>query len=306
MGATLRRALRVLLLVTMLVGIGSAAGVSAAVALPAASNTPTVPSSTVQSNGPGSATYCVDNYAPNSTVVIVNQANGATGVIHTDNSGSGCTNIPAKTACDAPTDNTIVATGSGADGTPASSQATYTAPADPSQCVGTGGGGGTPTPGPCDPTQATLSVYVVAQGSSLRGTACGFTPGETVAGFILSKPVFIGNTTARADGMATVHGAIPVCIQPGMHTMVLDGETSGHVATADFRVKKSSACTSPATGSGGGTLGPTRSNQGGGPLGGLAFTGADIFAMVLAALVLLALGIVTVVTVRRRRTAPAA
>ena len=314
MRATLRRALRVLLLVTMLCAAGSLVEGSTAAAsarVPAAgSGTPPVPTSTITPDpSPGTVTYCVNNYAPNSDVSVANNANGQVGTIHTDGSGHGCTTMPVKTDCSQSTSNTIVASGQDQANKPATSQATYNAPANPSQCAG-----GTPTPTPtstCDPTQATLSVYIVAQGATLRGTACGFSPGESVSGFIHSTtPRFLGTTAAEVDGSATVRGRIPVCISPGTHEFTLVGSTSGHVASATFEVERSAACT-PVVAAGGGSVpgagsgvSGTRANQGGGPIGGLAFTGAWIATMVAIALALLAVGSLVVVSVRRRRTAP--
>jgi hypothetical protein len=300
---TLRRALRVLLLVAMLGSLGSLIGVSdaaAAVRLPAAgSGTPPVPTSSISPDPQANrVTYCVDNYAPNSTVSVTNQANGETGSIHTDANGHGCTHIPVKTDCSQSVNNTIVASGTDQAGKPASSQATYNAPPDSSKCA-------SPKPTPtrhCDPSQATLSVYVVEQGATVTGSACGFTPSETVAGFIHSQPVFIGDTAATEDGSAVMSGPIPTCIEPGQHTFTLEGETSGRVASASFTVTPSEACSRTALPAGG--ILPGIGGTGGG--GGLAFTGANIAALVVAALLLLVVGTLLVATVRRRRTATAA
>ncbi|HEX3707236.1 MAG TPA: hypothetical protein VHV76_11455 [Mycobacteriales bacterium] len=316
MRATVRSVLRVLLLVAMLGGLGSAVGLSSAAAagrLATTSATPGVPTSTIKAINGDTATYCVDNYAPNSTVTIVNKSNNAVGTIHTDGTGSGCTTIHLNQACSQTLHETIVATGADAKGKPATSQAIADVPADPSLCPTSSP---TPTPTPtktCDPTQATLSIYIVAQGHFIRGTACGFLPGEIVELYILSKPHFVGNTLARNDSIATKGTVIPKCLAPGHHTFELVGETSHHVATAEFTITKAPGCANNAvagaggsTGAGGGGVLPADANQGGGPTGGLAFTGADILAMVLVALVLLALGIIATVSVRRRRTAPAA
>jgi hypothetical protein len=314
MRATMRTLLRMLLLVTMLAGVGAAVSMSTA---SAASNTPPVPTSSVSVSG-DTATYCVANYAANSTVAVVNQANGATGTIHTDGTGAGCTTVHLTVSCTQVQHETIVATGTDQASSPATSQAIADVPAGGTGCTTT-----TPTPTSTDAcagagnNTATLSIYLVPQGAVVRGSACGFAPGETVDLFVFSTPHFIGSTTAEADGSATKATTIPKCLEPGQHTFELTGETSNHTATAQFTVKASSACDASTGGGGGGVAGvgagggglgggTTVNNQGGGPTGGLAFTGADIAAMVIAALVLLALGIVTVASVRRRRTAPAA
>jgi hypothetical protein len=96
---------------------------------------------------------------------------------------------------------------------------------------------------------------------------------------------------------------VPACLPPGQHEFIMVGQTSGNVATAAFTVTDSTACHG-ANSAGGGSVVPVSSNGGGSGGGGgsLAFTGTDIAAMVVAALVLLALGTV-LITVRRRRTA---
>lgn len=310
----LQRVMRALLLVTVLSTLGSLVGVSSAAAsaaVPAAgSGTPPVPSSTVSAtSNPRVVEYCVQNYAPNSTVTVTNNTNGATGSIHTDGTGSGCTTMPVETNCSHNVSNTFVATGTDQAGRQASSRATYVAPPDSSQCAGSpsptpsrttrsghggvgGGGGGNQQ---CDPSQAKLTVTVMPQGGSTHGTACGFTPGEAVDAFAHSDPVYLGTVTAAADGTVAGTFDIPMSVQAGQHTFEYIGRTSGNVASASFSV------IAVAAGSGGGTLG-----AGGSGGGGLAFTGADIAAMVLAALVLLAIGALILVSVRRRRTAPAA
>jgi hypothetical protein len=316
----------VLLLIAMLGTLGTLFGVPAAsasvVQVPAAgSATPPVPTSTITPNpDPGTVTYCVDNYLGNSDVSVANNANQAIGTIHTDANGHGCTQMPVKTTCSQPVSNTIVASGLDQANQPATSQATYNTLPDPSQCPG---GGGSPTPNPtstststaspspsptdtCDPTQATLSITVTPQGGTIEALACGFLPGETVDAFAHSKPVYLGTTTAHSDGTVDATYKLPMAVKPGAHIWTYVGRTSGHTASAPFRV------TSVVTGNGGGQLpgegnggGPgTGSNSPGG--GGLAFTGAWIATMVLVALVLLAVGTLTVITVRRRRAEPVA
>jgi hypothetical protein len=318
MRATLRGALRVMLLLTMLAGVGSTVGVAEAAAATrplAASNTPPVPTSQIKSIGDHTATYCVSNYAPNSTVTVVNQHNSALGAIHTDGTGAGCTTIAIDRACATSTSQTIVASGLDATGKAATSQAIAAAPADPSLCSTSSP---TPTPSPTDPCAgrgATVTVSVAGVVITLRGSACGFQPFEPVDAFAHSTPVYLGSTTAHADGTATVKFSVPVCLAAGNHTLELVGETSGNVASAPFSVSVAHACAAAAGGGGqGGATGATGAGGGQGGIsasgggttgsnsGSLAFTGADILAMVLAALVLLVVGSIAVVAVRRRRT----
>jgi hypothetical protein len=317
LGATLRRAPRVLLLVTMLGAAGSLLGVStadASVRVPAAgSGTPPVPTSSITPDAnPGTVTYCVDNYAFNSTVAVVNNANGATGTIHTNSSGHGCTNMPVKTDCTQSVSNTIVATGTDQAGQPASSQATYVAP--PS-CPGgsptpTSTSTASPSPSPtddCDSNQAHLNITVTPQGGRITGTACGFLPGELIDAFAHSQPVYLGTRSAADDGTVGGTFTLPMSVEPGQHDFLYVGRTSGHQATAGFRVTKT------VTGNGGGVIpgggGPGNGvggNTGAGGGNGLAFTGANIAVLVTAAVLLLIVGTLLVVTVRRRRTAYAA
>lgn len=315
MGALTRHGMRAFLAVLIVCGLGASVGVAefaSAASLPAASSaTPGVPTSTIQGN-----TYCVSNYAPNSDVVVVNQLTGATSTIHTDANGSGCTTIPIRRACATSTTQTIVASGVGADGHPATSQVVDNAPPDPSLCVSpspTTSPTVSPTPTTaathCKPTKAILSVYIVPEGAQLRGHACGFNPGESVFVYLHSAPVFVGSTVAASDGIAAKNVSIPTCIAPGQHEFLMVGQSSGNVATATFTVTKDPSVCNPSSGAGGGSVQPVGANSGGsGGSGGgtLAFTGADILAMVLVALILLVLGITTVLAVRRRRTAPTA
>jgi hypothetical protein len=318
----LRSTTRTLLLAMLLGTVGTLFGVvspaAASPRIPATSAPPPAPSSTVSPAGPDHVKYCVQNYAPNSDVAVQNQANGATGTIHTDASGSGCTTIAVKTDCKQSVSNTIVASGTGQDGKPATSQATYNAPPDPnapgchptpsptpSSTHGGGNGGGNGNggngngnggnpPGCPPPGQARLSATVVPQGTQISGTACGFTPGETVDAFVHSNPVYVGSTTASSDGSVSGSFKLPPSIGPGHHTFMFVGESSGTQADAPFTV------TNATVGSGGGTI------PGAGGSGGLAFTGADIAAMVAAAVLLLVVGTGLLVTVRRRRAVPAA
>lgn len=319
MRASVRAVLRVLLLVAVLCGAGAAVATSPALASvrPATTSaTPGVPTLTVKAVNGDSANVCVENFAPNSTVTVTNTADNSVAVIHTDSTGAGCTNVHLSTSCSATLHETLVASGTDAEGKPATATAIVDVP-PPSTCSSSP----TPTPTPtstCDPTQATLSVYIVPQGALVRGSACGFLPGEVVDLYILSESHFEGSTHALVDGSASMLARIPNCIQPGPHTFELVGETSGHVATAQFTIEPSSACRSVAAGGGGsGTTGPGSSGPGGGvsgthvsnqgsPAGGLAFTGANILLMLLVALVLIGLGAIAWVSVRRRRTAAAA
>jgi hypothetical protein len=309
--------MRMLLMVVVLGAFGLSSG-AADVAFAAGggtSATPPVPTSKITGPPGATVTYCVSNYAPNSDVTVTNKLTGDTRTIHTDSTGAGCTQIPVRRACKGTTTQTIVATGIDQAGKPASSQVVYNAPPDPKLCKPSPTPTPTPSPTPkkCkSQNQAQLSVYVVKQGARVRGHACGFNPFETVFVYLHSTPVFVGSTTADGSGTAADRVHIPTCIQPGQHEIEFVGQSSGHVATATFTVKRAPGCRNRSVASGGGSVGsgggsvtPVSANSGGatGSGGGsLAFTGADILAMVLAGLVLLALGVVAM-RVRRRRAA---
>lgn len=326
MGATLRRVIHVLLLATMLGAVASLAGVTAAgasVRVPAAgSATPPVPTSTITPDSvPTTVTYCVDNYLGNSTVSVANNANGAQGTIQTDSAGHGCTHMPVKTDCSQPVSNTIVASGLDQAKKPATSQATYTTQAacptstptptptatatatSTSTSTSTSNPSPSPTDTTCDPSQADLSIVVTQQGGVITGTACGFLPGESVDLFVHSQPTYLGTTAARSDGTVKDTVTLPMSVKPGSHTWIYVGRTSGNQATAEFRVTKT------VTGNGGGVIpgsgGPGSGNNPGTASGtggnGLAFTGANVAALIVAALMLLGVGTMLVVTVRRRR-----
>jgi hypothetical protein len=83
--------------------------------------------------------YCVKHFKPNSNVTVTNETTGATVTIHTDSQGAGCAEVPIKRECKANTEQ-IVATGTGADGNPATVRSTITVPATPSLCSSNQGG----------------------------------------------------------------------------------------------------------------------------------------------------------------------
>jgi hypothetical protein len=126
-----------------------AVGVAGAAPRPvtAGSATPGVPSASIGVLGKHVVRFCVSHYKPNSTVTVVNRTTGSTVTIHTNAKGAGCAEVPIKRACHAVT-QTIVATGTGADGTPATTRATVTAPATSSLCrAGASSGGVLPFTG---------------------------------------------------------------------------------------------------------------------------------------------------------------
>lgn len=69
----------------------------------------------------------------------------------------------------------------------------------------------------------------VAQGGTLRFTAGGFAPGESVTATVYSDPIVIGTVAADADGVVTFAWAVPENFPAGEHTLELVGEISGTV-----------------------------------------------------------------------------
>lgn len=125
------------LLAVFMTAFGAASAGAAVRPVQAGSATPGVPTSTVGVMGEGVVRYCVKNYAPDSTVTVTNKLTGKTVTIHTNGKGAGCAEVPIKRGCRAIT-QTIVASGTDANGDPATSSAVVTAPATPSLCSAAG------------------------------------------------------------------------------------------------------------------------------------------------------------------------
>lgn len=70
-----------------------------------------------------------------------------------------------------------------------------------------------------------------APGQQMELVADGFEPGETVAFYLHSDPVFLGTAVAGADGVARLLADIPADVPAGAHTVIATGGTSGRWAT---------------------------------------------------------------------------
>ncbi|WP_431835708.1 hypothetical protein [Cellulomonas sp. Y8] len=92
--------------------------------------------------------------------------------------------------------------------------------------------GGEPTRVGALPT-ATLDTpkAATAPGQQMQLVAEGFEPGETVAFYLHSDPVFLGTAVAGADGVARLLADIPADVSSGAHTVIATGGTSGRWAT---------------------------------------------------------------------------
>jgi hypothetical protein len=139
-----RRVVSTLLMALLLATAGSVltAGAARAAVHPITAGSapnPGTPVGSVGVLGEHFVKFCVKNFKPNSTVKVVNETTGATVTLHTNSKGKGCTQVPIKRGCKAITQK-IVATGTGADGKPATVTQTVTAPPTPSLCESTSGG----------------------------------------------------------------------------------------------------------------------------------------------------------------------
>jgi len=76
-----------------------------------------------------------------------------------------------------------------------------------------------------------LSAVTVVQGHTLRITGEKWVPGETVAVTMYSTPISLGTETANLDGTIPPIDVI-VDLDPGQHTVQMDGSVSGTVEAA--------------------------------------------------------------------------
>ena len=137
-------------------------------------------------------------------------------------------------------------------------------------------------PGQTGTLTGNTSTCSASSGCSLTLSGSGFQPGETVGLTFNSTPVSLGTTTANSSGGFTFSVTIPAGEPAGNHTIVATGESSG--TTASFAITLTAATTAAPS-----------------PSGGLAFTGADISALVGVGAVVIALGGLLVLASRRRR-----
>jgi hypothetical protein len=132
---------------------------------------------------------------------------------------------------------------------------------------------GAPTADLATPKAAT------APGQQMDLVAEGFQPGETVAFYLHSDPVFLGTAVAGADGVARLRATVPADAPVGSHTVIATGGTSGR--WAQLSVVLAAPGATPA----------------------LAATGAQAGGLMTGAWLLLALGGGLVVAARKVRAA---
>jgi hypothetical protein len=95
------------------------------------------------------------------------------------------------------------------------------------------------------PTQ-TVSTSSAVQGSTQTVTASGFAAGETVEAVLHSAPVTVGSAVAGANGAVSISFAVPTSVDPGAHTLILTGATSGLSVSSALAVT-AAAVTTPTT-----------------------------------------------------------
>ena len=70
-----------------------------------------------------------------------------------------------------------------------------------------------------------------APGQQMELVAVGFQPGETVAFYLHSEPVYLGTAVADAFGVARLMATVPADVPAGAHSVIATGGTSGRWAT---------------------------------------------------------------------------
>lgn len=127
-----------------------------------------------------------------------------------------------------------------------------------------------------------------APGQQMELVAEGFEPGETVAFYLHSDPVFLGTAVADENGVARLLADIPADVPAGAHTVIATGGTSGRWATLPVELAVPAAAAPVAAAA---------------PSGDLAATGAQAGLLMAGAWTLLLAGGALVVVARRVRTA---
>lgn len=124
-----------------------------------------------------------------------------------------------------------------------------------------------------------------APGQQMELVAEGFQPGETVAFYLHSDPVFLGTAVADENGVARLLADIPADVPAGAHTVIATGGTSGRWATLAVELAVPAATPAAA------------------PSEDLAATGAQAGLLMAGAWTLLLAGGALVVVARRVRSA---
>jgi hypothetical protein len=139
-----------------------------------------------------------------------------------------------------------------------------------------------------------------APGQQMELVAEGFQPGETVAFYLHSDPVFLGTAVADANGVARLMATVPGDVPTGAHTVYATGGTTGRWATlgVQLAVPAPAAVTPVSAPVAAAPAAVTPAATGAGEL---AVTGSEGGALGLAAAFLVAVGGALVLVTRRVR-----
>ncbi|WP_282948285.1 Ig-like domain-containing protein [Cellulomonas endometrii] len=140
-----------------------------------------------------------------------------------------------------------------------------------------------------------------APGQQMELVAEGFQPGETVAFYLHSDPVFLGTAVADANGIARLLADIPANVPAGAHTVMATGGTSGRWASLPVTLAVPVVVPAVSPVSVPVAVAPAASAAVPSANGDLAVTGSQSGAIGLAAGFLVAVGGALVVATRRAR-----
>lgn len=144
---------------------------------------------------------------------------------------------------------------------------------------------GTDSTGAALPVDPTLTV-----GESVTLSATGFTAGESVGVTLHSTPQTLAAATATSAGAVTYAFTVPTGLDPGAHSVVFVGTTSGVMRTFAFSL------VAPAV-EGVTTTGTTST-----PSASLPFTGANTGRQLMVAIAALWSGLILLLWSRPRRS----
>ncbi|MET0435586.1 MAG: Ig-like domain repeat protein [Cellulomonas sp.] len=140
-----------------------------------------------------------------------------------------------------------------------------------------------------------------APGQQMELVAEGFQPGETVAFYLHSDPVFLGTAVADANGVARLMATVPGDVPTGAHTVYATGGTTGRWATLAVQLAvpvptEVTPVSAPVAAA------PAAVTPAATGTGELAVTGSEGGALGLAAAFLVAVGGALVLVTRRVRS----
>jgi hypothetical protein len=135
-----------------------------------------------------------------------------------------------------------------------------------------------------------------APGQQMELVAEGFEPGETVAFYLHSDPVFLGTAVADANGIARLMATVPADVPSGSHTVYATGGTTGRWAVLPVELAVAAPAVSAPVVTPVQAAAPAATRA-----GELAVTGSSAGVLGLAAAFLVAVGGGLLVVTRRVR-----